>query len=483
MIAIDDTTLLSNASALIAEVAGLHFPEGRWADLRRGLKAAADELDLESPEVCVSRLAAGELRPAEIDILAGYLTVGETYFLRDPTSFAALEEDILPRLVTRRSAQNRTLRLWSAGCCTGEEAYSLAITCARALPNLPSWNVSVLGTDINPKFLAKGEAGVYSQWSFRGVPDWLRRRYFSPAPGGRYSIDPSIRKLVQFGQLNLAEDVYPALHNYTNAMDVIFCRNVIMYFTPDHQRRVVAALHRCLVDDGYLVVSAAEATASLFPMFAMENIGGAIVCRKASGARPAVARSAAAPASPSAATTPPTAPSRPGVIPEPVAPLPEAVLAEESAADRVAPPGPTAWPDPTAPDVARSRESALASARALAGRGSLDEALSSCEEAIAADRTAPAAYFLHAEICHELGRSDEELVALRRVLYLDPDFILGQYALGDLYRRLGRQKESRRHLGVALELLSGGSRDELVPESDGMTRGRLAELVGVMMGA
>ena len=122
-------------------------------------------------------------------------------------------------------------------------------------------------------------------------------------------------------------------------------------------------------------------------------------------------------------------------------------------------------------------------ARTHANQGRLEEALTSCRNAIAADRTDPAAHFLYAAICDELGRLEEAVAALGRVLYLDQDFVLAHHALGGLYKRLGKQKESRRHLAVALDLLSARSRDELVPESDGMTCGRLVESVRAMTGA
>ena len=481
MITTQESVLLGNASSLIAELTGLHFPETRWVDLKRGLEAAAGEFGLASAEACVDWLATGGLGPKEIETLASHLTVGETYFLRDPGCFAALEREILPRLVAKRLAGSRALRLWSAGCCTGEEAYSLAMTCARVLPDLSAWNVSVLATDINPKFIAKGEAGVYSDWSFRGVPPWFRRHFFSPALGGKSSIDPSIRRLVHFRQLNLAEDVYPSLHNHTSAMDVIFCRNVLMYLTPDHQRRVVAALHRCLVDDGYLVVSPAEASASLLPMFVMENMGDAILCRKTSQAGSIDSRRGSVPLAPLARERYAGAPLSPS--PE-AAPLGPVDLSQPVTTDVPVTFSVLGTPEvPVAPSASPPPVGALALARVLAGQGLLDEALGSCREAIAAERTDPVAHFLHAEICHELGRFEEETVALRTVLYLDRDFILAHCAFAELHKRFGRQRESRRHLAIALDLLSAGGRDEIVPESDGMTCGRLAELVRAMMGA
>jgi len=451
MITARDTTMLGEVSDFIAERMGLYFPEERWPDMARGLKAAGEDLGFEYPDACVGWLRSRELTTRQIETLASHLTVGETYFFRDPASFEALAREILPPLIARRSKSGGTLRLWSAGCCTGEEAYSLAIACVRALPDLRAWNVSILATDINPKFLAKAEAGIYSDWSFRGTPGWLRERFFSPMQDKKLSaIDPTLKNLVHFGYLNLAEDAYPSLHNHTNAMDVIFCRNVLMYFTPGHQRRVAEALHRCLVEGGCLLVNPAEASASLFPMFAMEDIGGVILYRKTS--------------------QPIRDESWPGFVapsPAPPVPVPEPAFVVAPAL-------------PITPITAPLLEDTLGLARTCANQGRLDEALASCRDAIAADRASPVAQFLYATICQELGRLEEAVVALGKVLYLDQDFILAHHALGDLYKRLGKKKESRRHLAVALKLLSARSRDEIVPESDGMSCGRLMESVRAM---
>ena len=461
-----DRTLLDEVSGLIAERMGLHFPEERWPDLARGLRSAGLELGFGHPEACVEWLRGRSLTSRQIETLASHLTVGETYFFRDPASFEALEREVLPPLLARRAETGKTLRLWSAGCCTGEEAYSLAITCARALPDRRGWSVSILATDINPSFLAKAEAGVYTSWSFRGAPDWLRARFFTAAPDRKHAIDPAIQELVHFAYLNLAEDAYPSLHNHTNAMDVIFCRNVIMYFTPEHQRRVVAALHRALVDGGCLVVNPAEASVALFPMFALENLDGVLLFRKSS--RPA---GEGPPPEPLAVRAPAVSP------PEPLASRTPAVSPPEPLASRA----PAAAVTPVAqPNTASPPESPLELARIHADQGRLEQALASCEDAIAAERTNLAAHFLVATICVELGRVEAAIAALGKVLYLDQDFVLAHQALGGLYKRLGKEREAARHLTVALDLLSKRGRDELVPESGGMTCGRLLESVRAM---
>jgi chemotaxis protein methyltransferase CheR len=361
----------------------------------------------------------------------------------------------------------------------------------RSVPKLDEWNVSVLATDINPRFLAKADAGVYSDWSFRGTPDWVKERFFSPMPDRKMAIKPEVRRLVQFSFLNLARDIYPSLHNQTNAMDVIFCRNVLMYLTSGHQRTVVAALHRCLVDGGILLVNPAEATPALFPMFAVENRDGIILFRKTSQPthpepRPVFVASVPLPVVPAI---------------EPVFQAPREPSAPVASSPREVPPPPPAsfetatrlfaegdWDAAEAqltqiaqvePDRARSL---LLLARIHANQGRLDDALTLCQRAIVTERTNPSAYFLFATICNELGQLEEAIAAQNKALYLDQDFILAHHALSGLYKRLGKQKQARRHLSVALDLLSARSKGEIVPESDGMTCGRLVEAVRAMKG-
>ncbi|MFZ4580998.1 MAG: CheR family methyltransferase, partial [Myxococcota bacterium] len=333
---------------------------------------------------------------------------------------------------------------------------------ARGLPDLPTWRVSVLGTDINVKSLNKAEAGVYGEWSFRNAPEWLRAQYFSPAPGKKFSVAPIVKSLVHFNYLNLALDRYPSLHNETNALDVIFFRNVLMYFTPEHQARVAAALHRCLVDDGVLLVAPAEASSALFSMFKQERFGDVMVFRKT--ALPVQVPVAGQPAH----------------TPAPVARTPLAVAPRRAAAARPKPRPATieaAKPASARRIVAPRGADALALARRYANEGRLEEAAVACQAAIAADRGNPAAHFLHAVVCREQGQLDEAVTALGKVLYLDQDFILAHHTLGGLYRQLGKIRHSRRHLDIALQLLAARARDELVPESDGMTCGRLAESI------
>ncbi|HEY4487538.1 MAG TPA: protein-glutamate O-methyltransferase CheR, partial [Candidatus Paceibacterota bacterium] len=259
---------------------GLHFPQERRRDLVRGIEAAALEFGFDSKERCIEWLLSSPLRKDQIEILASYLTVGETYFFRDKHTFDALEQTILPELIRRRRDQDRRLRIWSAGCCTGEEAYSIAIQLSQCLPNHADWNITILATDINPDFLQRASAGRYGEWSFRSSPAWIKDRYFRKISGSRYEILPHLKKMVTFSYLNLAADTYPSLINNTNAMDVILCRNVLMYFAPAQVKKARQNFYRALVPDGWLIVSAVETSPLLFDDFSTVSFPGALLYRK-----------------------------------------------------------------------------------------------------------------------------------------------------------------------------------------------------------
>src|SRR5713101_5391864 len=249
----------SQLSEFIAATMGLDFPAERWTDLQRGLAGAADEFGFANLAACADWLLSAPLTKAQHQVLARHLTVGETYFFREKKSFDILGSTILPELIRSRRGREPRLRIWSAACCTGEEPYSLAILLHQLMPDLPDWHVTILATDINGRFLQKAAAGLYGEWSFRDAPAGFKESYFKRAGDGRYAILPEIKKLVTFAHLNLVEDVYPSVATDTNAMDVIFCRNVLMYFTPQQARKVVGNLHHTLIDGGWLVVSPSEA--------------------------------------------------------------------------------------------------------------------------------------------------------------------------------------------------------------------------------
>ena len=464
--------LLASLSECVAERVGLHFPPERWQDLRRGLHAAAAEFGFKNAQACLAWLQTAPRTKRQIEILAGALTVGETYFLRDRKCFEALEEHIIPALVRARRDGERHLRFWSAGCCTGEEPYSLAIALQRAVPDLSEWKVTVLGTDINPHFLRKAAEGVFGEWAFRDVPQWWKAKYFRRTPDKTYRILPEIRRMVTFEHLNLAEDVYPALLNYTNALDVIFCRNVLMYFSPDQAQRVLRELHHCLVDDGWLVVSPSEAFHVASSDFIAVNFPGTTFHRKAKQHIPVhrvpAPRGAAARPAPRSERTVESADS-----------CAEALKLYEKGRYAEAADCLTASFARRPPDA---RAIALL-ARIFANQGLLADALTWCDTLVAMDKVNPVGHYLRAVVLQEQGAMAAAIEALKRALYLDQNFVLAHFDLGHLTLRLGRLHEARRHMQNALHLLRGYRQDDVVPESEGMTAGRLSEIVMAMLEA
>ncbi len=246
-------SLLPRFSGYVARHLGLRFPRSQWPELLRAADAIACEGGVAGAAACMEGVMAAAPTRAAIEQLARHLTIGETYFFREPALFDALERDVLPLLIDARRAGGKTLRIWSAGCCTGEELYSLAILLHRLIPDLADWRITLLGTDINPQFLRKAEQGVYRDWSFRNVPEWIRRRYFDAG-----AIAPVLRQGVRFDYLNLAAGVFPGTDSGTPPMDLILCRNVLMYFEPSSAARTVLRLRDALAADGWLAVGVAE---------------------------------------------------------------------------------------------------------------------------------------------------------------------------------------------------------------------------------
>lgn len=460
-------SLLSSLSDFLAAQTGLYFPKKRWGDLERGIVAAACQFGLPDAQTCARRLLSAPLTRSQIEVLASHLTVGETYFFREKRSFEVLEQHILPELLHAHEYTGRRLRIWSAGCSTGEEAYSIAMLLDRLIPDSEKWNVTILATDINPTFLGKAAQGVYGEWSFRGTPAWIRTQHFKHGKNARFEIQPRIRKRVTFSYLNLADDVYPSLTNNTNAMDMIFCRNVLMYFTAAQAQKVIENLHRSLVYGGWLIVSPAETSNSLFSRFIAVGFPGAVLYRKPADAE-----------SPAVATAYPAVAA--GLLSETLAPeslVGDAALATPLHAVPLNLDHPAVQSDELPPFAVNASAAPSRTARACANQGRLAEAAEWCGKAIAADKLNPSHLYLLATIRQEQGQYDRAVQSLMRALYLDPDFVLAHFALGNLCLAQDRRREAERHFRNALALLHQRPRDEILPESDGLSAARLVEII------
>jgi len=480
---------LSHCGQFVAQTIGLHFPPARWPDLRRGIAATAAELGFETSLECVRNLMSAEVTKCQLDVLASHLTVGETYFFRDLPNFEILSRSIIPELLRTRQNQTRRLRIWSAGCCTGDEPYSIAISLAQAIPDLHDWTVTLLATDINSRFLSKAEAGLFGSWSFRNSPPGLKDRYFRPTSDGRFEILPEIRRMVHFSQLNLVDDNFPSAGIDLNEMDVIFCRNVLMYFTPQQAKKAIGNLYRAQMDGGWLIVSPSESPNVLFPPYRTVNFDGVFLYQKGSSstARVQPPSTAVAPIEQPVvpishidrrppAKRPVRKPQRVNGAEEPNDPYLRAVALYregnyEDAANMLGGLLCSRPNDPAALDLL---------ARAFANQGKLSEALACCDRWIAADKLNPASHYLRSVVLQEQNAMDSAVQSLVKSLYLDPGYVMAHIALGNIAHANGHTREATRHMKNAKKSLERFKPSDVLRDSDGITAGRLAQIIGTL---
>lgn len=463
-------SLWRRVGEFIAQHTGLDFPGGRRSDLQRGLAAAAAEFGLADAAGCAEWLLSASATRQQLHIVASHLTIGETYFFREKKTFEALAEHVLPELIRRRRGRGQRLRLWSAACATGEEPYSLAILVRQLLPDWQDWTVTILATDINERFLQKAAAGIYGEWSFRESAAGFKERYFTATANGRFAIAPEIKECVSFAHLNLAQDRLLLPTGEAQGMDIIFCRNVLIYFTAAHARKLAEHMHRALAEGGWLAVSPSECSQSLFSSFAAVNFTGAILYRKCK------AGERAPPMAERVATFDAVRPLTS------YAPHPDTASAGvQPSAAPVAQPSPVAQPPPLIPEPADKPEAISLLTRALANQGQLADALASSEQWIASDKMDSAAHYVHAMILQEMGERQAARDSLNRAVYLQPDFALAHFALGNLARAEARSAQAKKHFTNALQLLRGCAPDARLPESDGMSAGRLVEIITTLL--
>jgi two-component system CheB/CheR fusion protein len=204
--------------------------------------------------------------PEEYQRLTSSFLIKVTEFFRDPELYDALRDEVLPRLIDESHGRENELRFWSAGCATGEEAYSIAMLVADALGDqLSQYNVRVFATDVDLDAIAFARRGVYSTAMVEGVPPQVRERHFNNIGDGQWEIKKHIRALTVFGQHDLGHRApFPRV-------DLALCRNVLIYFTPDLQKRALQLFAFALRDGGYLVLGKAESTTPLAQYFVLEN--------------------------------------------------------------------------------------------------------------------------------------------------------------------------------------------------------------------
>jgi len=241
---------LGSVVRLLGERTGLCFPPERRESAEQVIRRAMTQRGIADPDAYRALI---ERDNAALDDLLSEITVGETYFFREPAQFDFIRRTVLPDL-ERRCGPQHTVRAWSAGCASGEEAYSLAILFAEAGR---AQRAFLLATDVSRAALARAQRATYGRWSLRGVGADAAGPYLRPQ-GNLFVLDESIRRSVAFAYLNLALDAYPSFATWTWGMDLILCRNVLIYFDPQTIRGVARRLYESLAPGGWLLTAASD---------------------------------------------------------------------------------------------------------------------------------------------------------------------------------------------------------------------------------
>lgn len=253
---------------VIYERAGIHFPDAKKYVLESRLGRRLVELEVEDYDQYWMLLTTGPFRDDEFQEMFNRITINETSFFRNEPQLEVFEKRVLPQLLEARAPSKR-LRIWSAACSTGEEPFTLAMLVHRSLGiRLPDWRVEILGTDISEKALEVAMAGRYSDYAVRTTSTMSKARYFKHV-GQEWILDEEVRKMVTFEHHNLKDRLAAKRHG---VWDVIFCRNVMIYFDDPMKKQVVETFHDQLAPDGTLFIGHSETLRGLGVAFEAMNV-------------------------------------------------------------------------------------------------------------------------------------------------------------------------------------------------------------------
>jgi chemotaxis protein methyltransferase CheR len=255
---------------------GIYFDDGSKFLLERRLTRRLEQRQLRSFEEYYHFLRYDRKREEELAVLVDNLTTNETYFFRESPQLRAFSEEILPEL-REVLADRKVIRIWSAGCSTGEEPYTIAILLLESGDWWRDWQVEILGSDINQRVLHTARKGVYKKSAHRVTSPEMLAKYFIEEEKGNYRIADRVRELVSFSYLNLLDPYKTSL--ITN-MDVIFCRNVIIYFDKEAKKKVIESFYEKLRKGGYLLLGHSESLINISNAFALRTLKNDMVYQK-----------------------------------------------------------------------------------------------------------------------------------------------------------------------------------------------------------
>jgi len=260
---------------LIYQISGIYHPDEKLYLLASRCARRMDVIKVATPSEYLEQLTVRGSREAELRLLLNEITIGETYMFRSPQQLEALRNVVLPQIIQAKSALGfKRLHLWSAGCSTGEEPYTLAMFLLEEKEKLlAGWTFDILATDLNDNSLVTAKAGIYGEYALRSTSDLLRRKYFKPYDANRLQVGEELKAIVRFDRVNLNDD---SRMTFLKGMDLIFCCNVLIYFDLASKRKVMQHFHANLLPGGYLFLGHAESLYQVDDRFHLVHFPGAI---------------------------------------------------------------------------------------------------------------------------------------------------------------------------------------------------------------
>ncbi len=446
----DETDLVRLRDAVVART-GHHYYADKDRSLRERINRRMEAAGVETLADYLARLEDPDEGEAEWRALEDAITIGETYFFRYADHFQALRETVLPGLIARRKSE-RTLRIWSIGCANGAETYSVAILLRELLGDeVGDWRIALVGGDISEAALEAARRARYGQWALRTLGPEQLRRYFVQTEPRAWTLKTEYRSLARFERQNVLDLVSPAAPLQWTDYDLILCRNVLIYFSPELALSVAAALRTRLAPGGLLLLGHAEASltaeAPIAPLLAPDEPFGLAL----RGDRLIA------------------------LAPVPPPPAVEAVkpfVPPQSAAPRSV--APARSPAPVAFGSRDSGSQDLEALRRLADAGDYEPARALCSTLLASAPMVAAHHYWDALLRQATEDSSGAEAALRRALYLDRSFVLAHFRLGLLLLGQGRSREGRRALLAASRLAAALDPNVELLEGAGLTAGEFA---------
>jgi chemotaxis protein methyltransferase CheR len=470
-VALSDSEFATVAN-LLHSAAGLSFDESRRDSLAFSIAERMRITKIEDVSSYLSQVGAYN-GAKELQALLDEVTIPETHFFRNPPQIRALRKYVIPELI-RHAEKTKRLRIWSAGCSTGEEAYTLAILIREILPATTDWDVKIVATDISTRGLAAGRAGVYGERAFvMTEPAELNRWFVADPNGGSWQVRDELRSIVEFVHHNLVTDEPPYA---SGEADLILCRNVTIYFDRETTRKLMQRLYNRLRDGGYLFLGHAETLWQISDDFSLVSLGDAFVYRRLdeTAVEPVTEsiehrrilperRTKAEPRTSTEDRRKPDSDRRhkrrdPVEVPRlprlvtPALPIPRVIVPQIETRDP------------------------LDTVRIALSEGRYAEAADIAAEVAGATPLRPDAHYLWGVALTNLGRDAEALVVLRKTVYLDPEHGFAHFMLGGALDRLGEGVAAARSYRAAAGTLARTEVDRTADELGGRDAAELAAL-------